>query len=72
MASGFRVVYYFVHRKRMIQQIKNTLPNFPDEVIETWLLPFAVSEGWPPVIGSDDIPLERWGYLLPRKPWSEF
>jgi len=56
----------------MIQQIKSTLPNFPDEVIETWLLPFAVSEGWPPVIGSDGVPLKRWRYLLGRKPLSEF
>jgi hypothetical protein len=56
----------------MIQRIKNTLPDFPDEVIETWLLPYAVSEGWPPVIGSDGVPLKRWEYLLMRMPWSEF
>jgi hypothetical protein len=55
----------------MIQRIKNTLPNFPEEVIETWLLPFAVSEGWPPKIDSDGIPLERWRYLLAKKRWSE-
>ena len=56
----------------MIDKIKNTLPNFPDEVIDTWLLPFAISEGWPPEIGSDGVPLKRWKYLLTRKPLRHF
>jgi hypothetical protein len=41
----------------MIDEISNDLPNFPEEVVEQWLLPFAVDEGWPPES-------ERWKYLL--------
>jgi hypothetical protein len=32
----------------MLDQISEVLPNFPEEVIEQWLLPFAEDEGWPP------------------------
>ncbi len=32
-----------------LQDIKKDLPNFPDEVIIDWLLPFANKLGWPPV-----------------------
>lgn len=37
--------------------IARDLPNFPGDVIEQWLLPFAEDEGWPP----DAV---RWEYLL--------
>lgn len=56
----------------MINKIKKTLSNFPDEVIEIWLLPFANSEGWPLKIGPDGLPLERWRYLLMKKPLEYF
>lgn len=54
----------------MIKLIKATLPNFPDEVIKDWLLPFAESEGWPPQLGSDGVPLNRWRYLFGRRPFD--
>lgn len=41
----------------MLIQIKKDLPNFPDNVIEQWLAPFAETDGWPPV-------KERWRNLL--------
>ena len=56
----------------MIRLIKDTLPNFPDEVIKEWLLPFAESEGWPPQLGYDGISLDRWRYLLGLRPFSFF
>jgi hypothetical protein len=56
----------------MINQIKTTLPNFPDEVIKIWLLPFAESEGWPPKIDPDGIPSGRWKYLLTKRPLEYF
>lgn len=56
----------------MVRLIKDSLPNFPDEVIEDWLLPFAESEGWPPQLGYDGIPLERWRYLFGLRPFSFF
>jgi len=59
-------------RYKMIRLIKDTLPNFPDEVIKEWLLPFAESEGWPPQLGSDGIPLKRWRYLLGLRPFGFF
>lgn len=54
----------------MIRLIKDTLPNFPDEVIKEWLLPFAESEGWPPQLGSDGVALNRWRYLLGLRPFG--
>ena len=34
----------------MFDQIKSDLPNFPDQVVETWLLPLAdTGYGWPPI-----------------------
>ena len=41
----------------MFEEIKSTLPNFPDEVITDWLLPFANELGWPPTH-------ERWPYIF--------
>ncbi len=37
--------------------IQEDLPNFPADVIDQWLLPFAETDGWPP-----DAP--RWKHLL--------
>ena len=44
--------------------LKATLPNFPEEILEDWLTPYANSEGWPPANGLDSIPRDRWRYLL--------
>lgn len=41
----------------MKDQIEQDLPNFPPDVIEQWLLPFAKTDGWSPTVG-------RWRYLL--------
>ncbi len=49
-------------------KIKEDLPNFPDEIIISWLLPNAKNLGWPPNQRSD------WQYLLMDKPsdyWQE-
>ena len=44
-----------------VEHIKNDLPNFPDRVIETWLLPIArEGYGWPP----DPVTLGKWFYVL--------
>ncbi|VXB07034.1 conserved hypothetical protein [Luteimonas sp. 9C] len=51
-----------------LSDLKATLPNFPDEILEDWLLPYAISEGWPP-FGEDGAPRgSRWPYLLEKKP----
>ena len=54
----------------MFELIKKTFPKFPDEVIKEWLLPFAEEEGWPPRLGFDSVPLDRWRYLLGLKPFN--
>lgn len=58
-----------------LADLKATLPNFPDEVLTDWLLPYARSEGWPPFEGRDNMPRgPRWPYLLGRKPlgyWTD-
>jgi hypothetical protein len=54
----------------MIEELKATLPNFPEEILEEWLMPYAKSEGWPP-FGNDGFPFgPRWPYLLGKKPLS--
>jgi hypothetical protein len=42
--------------------IKRDLPLFPDEVVDTWLLPIAEDAGWPPV------PFSRWDRILLQRP----
>ena len=51
-----------------------SLDKFPSEVVKEWLSTYVESEGWPPVIGEDGIPTDRWRYLLSRRPlewWFE-
>ena len=45
-------------------RIQDDVPNFPDEVIESWLVPMAESAGWPPIPGS------RWDRILLDRPLS--
>ncbi len=47
----------------MKTKIQASLTNFPDEIIEHWLLPFAETEGWPPV-EIDGTLTGRWRHLL--------
>jgi len=47
-----------------------SLKNFPPEVVDEWLSTYVKSEGWPPAIGEDGIPTDRWRYLLSRRPIS--
>lgn len=46
-------------RQELFGLIKTDLPNFPDDVITDWLLPYAERMGWPPT-GS------RWAAILPN------
>lgn len=41
--------------------IKRDLPNFPDDVIRDWLLPYAEEIGWPPTHS-------RWRGILSQRP----
>jgi hypothetical protein len=40
------------------------LPEWPRDVIDQWLLPYAESEGWPPALLHSTIPENRWRFLL--------
>jgi hypothetical protein len=51
--------------------LKEALPNFPDEVLEDWLLTYAKSEGWPPPLDSAGFPMARWRYLLGLRSLAE-
>lgn len=44
-----------------------SLDKFPPEVVDEWLSTYVESEGWPPAIGVDGIPTDRWRYLLSRR-----
>lgn len=46
------------------------LTNFPEDVIEQWIAPYAKQVGWPPQLGMDGVPVDRWRYLLSLKPLS--
>src|SRR5690242_14700650 len=54
-----------------LSDLKETLPNFPDEVLEGWLLPYANSEGWPPAQDTNATPEGRWKYLLSGRTLSQ-
>ncbi|MBU1181670.1 MAG: ParB N-terminal domain-containing protein [Proteobacteria bacterium] len=56
----------------MISLIKDTLPNFPDEVIRDWLLQYAKAYGWPPELDVDGVPSNGWKLLLDSRPLSFF
>lgn len=51
-----------------IDVLCESLPNFPKDLLEEWLLPYANSEGWPPAPSEFDEPLGRWRYLLKKQP----
>lgn len=51
-----------------INALQVTLPNFPTDVIEEWLLPYAKLEGWPPARDFDELPKGSWRYLLKNRP----
>lgn len=53
-----------------VDDIKITLPYFPNEVIESWLLPFGLKIGWPPYPQHSQDPTFRWKYILGRKELS--
>lgn len=51
-----------------LEDLKQSLPNFPDEVLADWLLPFASAEGWPPARDEESAPQGRWRFLLDDRP----
>ncbi len=54
--------------------LEKDLPNFPLEVLEDWLLPYAKSDGWPPKLSANPFEqgkiTDRWRYLLSEKSLS--
>lgn len=47
-----------------LSRVFDDLPQMPREVVEQWLGPYVQSEGWPPPLGSDGVPTNRWRLLL--------
>ena len=54
----------------MIDALRRDLPNFPDEILFSWLAPAAKERGWPPTILGDGLPDSRWRALFRNKPLS--
>ena len=50
-----------------VAQIKETLPNWPDLVVNEWLVYFANDIGWPP---TEPLGADRWGSILGNRPLS--
>lgn len=46
------------------------LSRFPLDVYQQWISTYVKSEGWPPIVGKDGIPIDRWRNLLSGKPVS--
>lgn len=46
------------------------LSTFPQEVYKQWLSTYVESEGWPPQVGNNGVPIDRWKYLLSGKKLS--
>lgn len=44
--------------------VERDLPEMPKPIIEQWLGPYVKSEGWPPRLGPDGVPSDRWRFLL--------
>jgi hypothetical protein len=51
------------------EKIKKDLPNFPEEIIEDWILPFAKDLDWPPNVAEEQ---DRWHDILGRTPVLEW
>ena len=56
LAEELREMDYF-------EKIKKDLPNFPDDIVEQFLLPFANKLGWPPENCKNDAN-NRWKDIL--------
>lgn len=50
-----------------VADIKEKLPNWPDAVMQEWLLYFANDIGWPP---AEPLGTDRWGGILGNRPLS--
>ena len=50
-----------------VAEIKQSLPNWPDAVVNEWLLYFANDIGWPP---PEPFGASRWGLILGGRPLS--
>ena len=52
-----------------VADIKKSLPGWPDEIVDEWLLYFANEKdvGWPPPEPYGD---HRWGLLFGKRPLS--
>lgn len=54
-------------KKEQLAKMKLTLKNFPDEVLDSWILPYAEIIGFPPPLDHANTPTGRWGNLLDAK-----
>jgi hypothetical protein len=52
---------------RLVECIALDLPNFPDDLIRYWLLPYAESLGWPPFPKHRKDIGDSWKYILTQK-----
>ncbi len=43
--------------------IQDTLPNFPDDIIDQWILPFVDTDGWPPTDEQGKL-RNGWRFIL--------
>ena len=46
------------------EAIAESLPNWPKQVIKEFLAPFAEDRGWPPHLGPDGTPTNKWRKLF--------
>lgn len=55
-----------------LDTLRAELPDWPDDVLDQWLLPYVSLLGWPPALGHDAAPTGRWFAILRQRPISEW
>src|SRR5450830_780218 len=54
-------------QEQIFNDIRFVLPNFPEQLIYHWLLPFAEDIGWPPDLDASPMAkIARWRGILQR------
>lgn len=51
-----------------LEKCKKSLPNFPCDIIDSWLSTYVETEGWPPCPDNSQVPQNRWKLLLGNRP----
>ncbi|MGH9869195.1 MAG: hypothetical protein ACREAA_13665 [Candidatus Polarisedimenticolia bacterium] len=52
----------------LIEAMRRTLPKFPDEILDAWLIPLSSKRSWPPAPNIYAMPDPSWAGILLNRP----